>query len=160
ISWRQLDSLALVALSAGSIEQDGLTEDLGDLGAGRIGEGAGDLPPSNARGLPDLHLDQLMVVQGRVAGAGPRTRRPLPAYLNRGTERMSQGAQEPPLLSGQGHSKASIAPFRSPKYNGCLSMRRVVIENPSDGGFWYWLIKLYLFGLVSIGMVGFYSAVA
>jgi penicillin-binding protein 1A len=36
-------------------------------------------------------------------------------------------------------------------------MRRVVIDNPSDGGFWFWLAKLYAFGLLALVMILVYA---
>ena len=36
-------------------------------------------------------------------------------------------------------------------------MQPVVVENPSDGGFFYWLAKFYAFGLACLGVLGLYA---
>ena len=35
-------------------------------------------------------------------------------------------------------------------------MKRVTIQNPSDGGFLYWLVKLYLFALAAMASLLFF----
>jgi penicillin-binding protein 1A len=37
-------------------------------------------------------------------------------------------------------------------------MPRIVVANPADGGLFYWLLKLYLFGIIALGMLAVFIA--
>ncbi len=37
-------------------------------------------------------------------------------------------------------------------------MPRIVVANPADGGLFYWLLKLYLFGIIALGMLAVFVA--